>query len=214
MNPSRHADREMAEWLALQLENNRALQASKSSTKQISPWQRRAQQAAVIAVPTLILASVVLAIVLPITMSRARRAAEAASRAAAAVSAGSCPTAPTVTRLSTSDMSLVFEDTFQTFNTSTWRYDLGDGSIYGLEGFGNGEVQASEAECSSLQESAAVAAASGLLYDFSCLSVAVQFRSIQTLLYVVLSLLCRKCCHTRHCHVENFVTSGYSHALQ
>ncbi|WIA21237.1 hypothetical protein OEZ85_000478 [Tetradesmus obliquus] len=38
-------------------------------------------------------------------------------------------------------MSLVFEDTFQTFNTSTWRYDLGDGSIYGLEGFGNGEVQ-------------------------------------------------------------------------
>jgi hypothetical protein len=38
-------------------------------------------------------------------------------------------------------MSLVFEDTFQGFNTSTWRYELGDGSIYGLPGFGNWEMQ-------------------------------------------------------------------------
>jgi hypothetical protein len=53
-------------------------------------------------------------------------------------------------------MSLAFEDTFGTFNSSTWRFDLGDGSVYGLPGFGNGEVQASAA-CKSLQENVALA---------------------------------------------------------
>lgn len=102
------------------------------------------------AVLVIIVISITLAIALPIAVPRARRAAEAAAKAAAP-SAGSCPTAPTITRLDTSSMSLVFEDTFNTLNTSTWRHDLGDGSIYGLPGFGNGEMQAS-AWYHSLQE--------------------------------------------------------------
>jgi hypothetical protein len=146
MAPSRQTDQELAEWLSLELDNSRVSKHSKnsSSTQPASPWRRKAQRAAVAFVLLLIVVSIALAIALPIALPRARRAA------AAEQSAGSCPTAPTVTRLSTSDMSLVFEDTFQGINTSTWRYDLGDGSIYGLSGFGNWEMQVLQTR--SLQE--------------------------------------------------------------
>jgi hypothetical protein len=139
MPVARQSDRELAEWLSLELDDSRVSKYSKnsSSTKPASPWKRKAQRAAVAVVLLFIVVSIVLAIALPIVLPRARRAAAAAAEQ----SAGSCPTAPTVTRLGTSNMSLVFEDTFQGFNTSTWRYDMGDGSIYGLTGFGNYEMQ-------------------------------------------------------------------------
>jgi hypothetical protein len=126
-------------------------QGSKSSTCQVlpdSPWKRRAHRAATIAVLMLIFGSVALAIALLIALPRARRAAAGTG---AVTSAGSCPAAPSVTRLDTSGMAMILEDRFTAFNASTWRYELGDGSIYGVPGYGNGELQASSrvAHCGS-----------------------------------------------------------------
>jgi hypothetical protein len=99
-------------------------------------------------------------------------------------------------------MSLVFQDTFQTFNSSTWRYDLGDGSIYGLPGWGNGEMQAS-AECNGLQEHAVLAA----LPPGDATFAAVEALQLKAAVMSVLRRCTCSCKHVLHSNVKTPHTS-------
>lgn len=110
------------EWLSMGLSSSRSGSNKTSGTA----WERYKKPAIFAAV----LVVIVLAVALPVGLSlRAGRAGVSVQQ---------------WQRLDTSGMILTFQDDFAVskgLNASTWRYDLGDGSIYGIPGFGNGELQ-------------------------------------------------------------------------